>query len=279
MAEIAEIPARTEDFLNAEADRNLQTMDEGLSLMNRLSLAAIGFLLVTRDGVVINSEENITRSVQVKKRIDEIWNERYTPRVDTVIGSLPRQERFFKRTYESVGETVVYRSEDRKTFTQFRRDERRVLIDVGNTSKELVKSDVSNAVSAEQLFSDFSEQVEQHIIGNTEKPGRSLKQQADVLTQDLTMGYYTAIGNQKGDDVGLTLSLYFGDVIVDSRPFCVARVGRTFTEAQIKGWRNLSWQGKRGDPVIYRGGWNCRHSYVRIKPEWVTDGLIETKST
>ncbi len=275
--EIEEIPIKTERFLDAEADRNLKELDEGLTLTNKLILSAVAFLLVNRSGNIINSEENISRSVFIKGRVDEIFATRYEPRIRKITSDLRRQETFFKRTYDGVGAKVVYKPKDTKTFTQRRKDNLKILQDEAETSKEFIKTAVSDGVLAEQPFKDMDEQIEQLVIGGTEKKGRSLKQNVDVLTQDMTMGYYRIIGNSAGENAGLTKALYFGDIIKDSRPFCIQRVGRTYTIEQIKGWRSLDWAGKRGDPVIYQGGWNCRHSYVWIKPEWEEEGLIETE--
>ncbi len=69
--------------------------------------------------------------------------------------------------------------------------------------------------------------------------------------------------------LGLTSYVYFGSIIRDSRDFCVEHANKIFTEEEARQlWQN-DWQGKSGsDPFIDRGGYNCRHHWQPVDPEW-----------
>jgi hypothetical protein len=45
------------------------------------------------------------------------------------------------------------------------------------------------------------------------------------------------------------------------------------TEEEIRDiWANETWAGKaQGDPFVVRGGYNCRHSFQPINPNWVDE--------
>ena len=58
-------------------------------------------------------------------------------------------------------------------------------------------------------------------------------------------------------------TLNTGNIITTSREFCKRRIGKTYTETEIrKIWAASSWSGKSsGDPFIVRGGYNCQHHW------------------
>ena len=63
--------------------------------------------------------------------------------------------------------------------------------------------------------------------------------------------------------------LYAGDVIEESREFCVARAGLEFHRSEGELWNGQHWRGKiEGvDFFIQVGGYNCRHHLEWIKTE------------
>ena len=81
----------------------------------------------------------------------------------------------------------------------------------------------------------------------------------------------------KSKDAGLTYIKYYGDVIPTSRDHCKNMVGGVydrrksgiFTIDEVRKLWNRSWSGKKsGNPLIVRGGYNCRHQWSYVNPDW-----------
>jgi hypothetical protein len=74
------------------------------------------------------------------------------------------------------------------------------------------------------------------------------------------------------DTYGLNSFVYFGDVIKDTREFCLQRVNQVFTREDLESWQGENLAGKNDDvPVeISLGGYNCRH-----KLNWIPDEAAE----
>ena len=73
--------------------------------------------------------------------------------------------------------------------------------------------------------------------------------------------YVTTVAEQQG----VKLWRYSGGTVADSRDFCIAREGRTFTTEEVKAWADLDWQGKAygtdSETIFaYLGGYNCMHA-------------------
>jgi hypothetical protein len=66
------------------------------------------------------------------------------------------------------------------------------------------------------------------------------------------------------DKKGLTNFLYSGSLIKDSRLFCKAHAGNTYSRADAKQFDSETWKGKIPDIpfLIQVGGYQCRHTIV-----------------
>lgn len=135
---------------------------------------------------------------------------------------------------------------------------------------------IYSAVLTGWSYDDLTEHIAAAITGYRDIRGRSLAMHAGTYAQDSLMEYYQSAENLKAKDSGVDkYVLYFGNVIRDSREFCIARAGKVFTKEEVDGWQDLDWAGKKpGDVWINRGGYRCRHKMLFVKPEWVPDGQI-----
>ena len=85
----------------------------------------------------------------------------------------------------------------------------------------------------------------------------------------------------KAGEAGLTHIKYFGDIIPTTRRICrnilggvyKKRSSNVFTVAEVRRlWSQQSWDGKKpGDPLVVRGGYNCRHQWSYVSPDWYNE--------
>ena len=109
--------------------------------------------------------------------------------------------------------------------------------------------------------------------------GANLAVYSGQIVQDALMGFDGQFAKFRADEVGLTSYIYYGTIIRDSRDFCVEHVNKVFTEEEARELWQQDWQGKSGsDPFLDRGGYNCRHHWQPVNPDWGTvkdDGTFE----
>ena len=111
-----------------------------------------------------------------------------------------------------------------------------------------------------------------------DRAGNNMKRYASQLLNDSLRQFDAQLNLAKSSDAGLTFVKYFGSVIPTTRDHCrLVRQGRydkrkggLFTKDEVrKLWTNRSWAGKQpGDPFIVRGGYNCRHQWSFVNPDW-----------
>lgn len=83
----------------------------------------------------------------------------------------------------------------------------------------------------------------------------------DRYSGDLFAAFDQSVHDEQAERLGLTLSVYAGTAVDDTRPFCLSRLNRVYTNDEIASWNRSDWKGKNKTlPVeIANGGYRCRH--------------------
>ena len=135
-----------------------------------------------------------------------------------------------------------------------------------NKNKKSMQSKVDKAVA--KLQSKFGR----------DRAGENMKRYAGQLLNDSLRDFDATLNFNKANDAGLTFVKYYGDIIPTTREICRnlvngvynKRKGGLFTIDEVrKLWTSRSWSGKKsGNPLVVRGGYNCRHQWSYVNPDW-----------
>ena len=108
--------------------------------------------------------------------------------------------------------------------------------------------------------------------------GDNMKRYAGQILNDSLRDFDATLNFNKSQDAGLTYVKYYGDVIPTTREICRnlisgvydKRKSGLFTVDEVRSlWTSRSWSGKKsGNPLIVRGGYNCRHQWSYVNPDW-----------
>ncbi|OUX46789.1 MAG: hypothetical protein CBE35_00575 [Candidatus Pelagibacter sp. TMED275] len=111
-----------------------------------------------------------------------------------------------------------------------------------------------------------------------DRAGENMKRYAGQILNDSLRDFDATLNFNKSNDAGLTFVKYYGDVIPTTRDLCRnlvngvynKRKGGLFTINEIRDlWQSRSWSGKKsGNPLVVRGGYNCRHQFSYVNPDW-----------
>ena len=112
-----------------------------------------------------------------------------------------------------------------------------------------------------------------------DRAGENMKRYAGQILNDSLRDFDATLNFNKSQDAGLNLVKYYGDVIPTTRDICrniingvikPKRKDGLFTIDEVrKLWGSRSWSGKKaGDPLVVRGGYNCRHQWSYVNPDW-----------
>ena len=111
-----------------------------------------------------------------------------------------------------------------------------------------------------------------------DRAGENMKRYAGQILNDSLRDFDATLNFNKSQDAGLTYVKYYGDVIPTTREICRnvingvynKRKSGLFTVDEVNSlWTSRSWKGKKsGNPLIVRGGYNCRHQWSYVNPDW-----------
>ena len=129
-----------------------------------------------------------------------------------------------------------------------------------------------------QVSVDKAVQTLQSKFGR-DRAGDNMRKYASQLLNDGLREFDAQVNAYKSQEAGLTHVKYFGDIIPTTRDHCKkilrgvykVRQSNVFSVDEVrKLYKRLpGWSGKKpGDPLIVRGGYNCRHQWTYVSPDW-----------
>ena len=112
-----------------------------------------------------------------------------------------------------------------------------------------------------------------------DRAGENMKRYAGQILNDSLRDFDATLNFNKAKDAGLSFVKYYGDVIPTTRDICKRLVNDVIKSKRRDGlftidevrriWSSRSWSGKKaGDPLVVRGGYNCRHQWSYVNPDW-----------
>jgi hypothetical protein len=159
-----------------------------------------------------------------------------------------------------------------------------------NTTGMELKEMTSKAVTSNMNMKDYVKLLREKITGS-EKTDGLLERQFQRYGYNLYQQYDAAYNLTLGNEFGFTYFIYQGGLIGDSRDFCAAHNNKVWSKEEAELWP--SWTPSKGeypagyevkagdlystpsymnypgyDPLIDRGGYNCRHALG-----WIADEL------
>ena len=158
-----------------------------------------------------------------------------------------------------------------------------------------LKQLLSKAVTSQIDMKEFIKLIKEKINGTEEKVG-SLERQFKRYAYDTYAQYDSAYNKKLAEEFGMRYFIYQGGLVIDSRDFCVCHNGKVFSIEETEDWKDWTpdqcdypdshpMQSKEGtkyppnvvpgylqvpgyDPLVDRGGYNCRHIIG-----WIADEL------
>lgn len=144
-----------------------------------------------------------------------------------------------------------------------------------NRLVDYVKNNKDNPALASRV--DNAIKILQSKYAST-RVGENMKRYAGQILNDSLRDFDATLNFNKAKDAGLEYVKYYGDVIPTTRTLCRNMINgvydksgkNIYTIAEINRiWNSTSWSGKKGGtPMVVRGGYNCRHQFSYVNPDW-----------
>lgn len=255
-------------WLQRRQDKHVQMVEESIRKLQDSILDKLHILQTTTDGRLEGVKVNLKQAQKVHSAVNRLFDSQYNSDMRRVVNDFRSVEQMITTSYSYLDESVNFTNVDRKMMETLRDGYYRNYLNIGTQQRDVVVQAVYDQVIGGSRFASLVESIEGALVGKASVTGRPLANYARLYAKDLIMNYQNEVNLHKAESIDIKHFLYIGNIISTSRQFCKRRVGKYYTKKQIDSW-TYKWAGKSGPAYTHRGGYNCRHHWQPIRPQWL----------
>ena len=262
----------TDAFLNKIIDKNQKNLARSIINLENKMLTYLEDITADSRGFIKTTKINFKNAQRIHRQVVDLFEKEYGPEATKVLKEFSAINDNLDEIYGMVVgvDDLALADIDSIVIDRLKNNSYNQYQALGLASQEKIATELYNQVVAGGSKQELLNTVSSILTGRLDKRGQPMTNYVELWANDTIMNFNNSINLAKADLVGITSFQYYGSIIATTRPFCAARAGKTFTEEQINSW-TYSWKGKSGPAMTNRGGWNCRHHWVPVNPDWFDD--------
>jgi len=268
MPTIEQIAKKQRQFLVTKAEQDRDNLLAAIESLEQRILALARQRLETDDTEKLKGPKvNLKMAQKLHEDLVREFKKKYGEAVDSTMDGYAGIAAMIRDTWGELGTTIRYTGIDRDMMDSLRTNYYDEFTRFGADAQQKMARAMYDAVAGQSGFQVLEAAISAALTGKLSKNGRPMSTYAKTFAQDATMNFHNAVTLKKAADAGIDQFLYYGNLMLTSRPFCIERAGKKFTREQIDSW-TFKWQGKSGPAMTHRGGYNCRHHWMPVHPDW-----------
>lgn len=218
-------------------------------------------------GLLMGPRVNLKQAQAIHKSMITLFENQFGKPVRRNVRGWRQATEWIQSNLEDFGIAADFTAMDKTMIVQLERSAVIDFITLSDQAREKIASTMYQSIAAQTPYDALVEQIKGALTGYEDVRGTPLSVYTETYANDAIMNYYNSVHIAKGRSAGLNHYLYVGNVMARTRDFCRKRVNKVYSAGQINSW-TFNWQGKRGPALQYRGGWNCRHHWQPVDPQW-----------
>lgn len=262
--ELSNLTNIPEEFISAVEVANKKVFDSVLKLLSELE---------QKDGYIIPNKASLQKIELIAEQI----------RTTLLEGDYVKALTEYTKTFEAHGQVVLEtfdigaKLSDNPFYKDLIKQTQRNVLELFDASAiefqlvSPIKDILTNSISSSMKFSDAVKSIRDFIEGSDTVEPRLLKY-AKVYARDAFSIFdrsFTQVVNKEYD---IKYWEYAGGIVKGTREFCKNKVGKAFTDDEVRSWAKDDWQGKNQNTTAqsiftYLGGYNCMHVLLPISKE------------
>jgi len=236
-------------------------------------LVAFKALKTTPAGRLVGPQVDLKQAQEIHKQLIQYFEDSYKEGVKSIEG-FSTAAQAIKDNWLDVDNAIEFTGLDKQMMKVLEKQKVAEFIEYGNAARERIAGAMYDHVVGHGEFNELVSEMRGILGTGLDKRGNNMARYAELWSNDAIMNFHQAVSHEKARTADLRSYMYYGNIMKTSRPFCIDRAGKVFSRQKIESWNDMPWKGKRGPAFVYRGGWNCRHHWIPVKPEWLPEGEI-----
>ena len=258
----------TDKWLNRKQSEHIKMVEKSLKKLEENIIDTLAKIATNKTGRIEGLSVNLRQAQKVHSQIERLFAGQFSDDMKAIIKDFDSVQQIIKQSFSFVDESAKFTSVDKKLMATLKDGYYQQYLSLGDTQKNKIVQTIYDQVLANGKFSELVAEVSNAVVGRVGVKGTPLQVYAKTYANDFIMNFHNEVQLAKAETAGLTRFLYVGNIIRDSRQFCMSRAGKSYTKSEINGWTH-KWQGKSGPALTHRGGYNCRHHWQPIRKEWM----------
>lgn len=261
---------RDDKRLERSTKEHARLLRESIRDLERRIVEKTRALKESTSGRLAGARTNLRQAQQVHKELTRLFDETYGSAARQVIAGFDEVASWVKENLKDLDVATRWTGVDRDMISALKKTSLEEFKKLGWDAQQKIASALYQHVAAMAPAINLRTTISQALTGRVSKSGRPMESYATQFAVDTTMNFHNAVNMQKADAAGFDHFRYTGSLMLDSRPFCIERVNRIYSRAEIESW-TFKWAGKSGPAITHRGGFNCTHHFQAIDPDWLSE--------
>lgn len=261
-------------FLYQSVNSGQQRMRKAIRGLEARMLTILRKIEVNPNGRIEGAKVNLKQTQAIHREMLKAFEENYGAEARAVISDFDAVDRFIENSWTYLDEAPKYTGIDKNMNLGIRRTVEAQYSQFGENAKQSIDEALYAHMVGGKEYSSLVTAVQGVLTGHKDARGRPMEQYASQWAFDSVMNYHNQVNLSKAEELDINHFLYVGDIIGSSRKFCRRRAGKVYTRGQINSWDTHPWAGRSGPAFTHRGGYNCRHHWRPVRPEWL-DGKTQ----
>lgn len=268
MATVDQIAKQQRKALADRIAADRAALEEAIAALETRIIALARKRLETDDAEkLLGPKVNLKMAQKLHEDLVKEFKTKYDKEVRKVVDGYDEIAASIRDQWAELGTAIRYTALDREMMDTLATSYYDEFKKFGTDAEKKMTRAMYDAVAGQSGFSVLESAISAALTGKLAKNGRPMSTYAKTFAQDATMNFHNAVTLKKAADAGIEQFLYYGNLMATSRPFCIERAGKKYTREEIESW-TFSWQGKSGPAMTHRGGYNCRHHWMPLSPDW-----------
>lgn len=266
---VGEVNEQNNEYLAQMRLRHRQRLQKAIRQLETKMIDLARRIKVDESGRVENLKVNLKQIQSVQKRMASLFEEDYGATYKSTVGDFNKVSKLIQNSWSELNEAAEFTSIDRTTIETLKRQTLAEYAKFGSEAQKQVADAMYQTAIGAAPFNQLEKTIRGILRQHKDVRGRSMATRSRQFAFDSVMNFHNQVNLTKAEGLDINHYLYVGNIIATSRDFCRARAGKVYTRDEIDSWNDIPWAGKAGPPFIYRGGYNCRHHWRPVRPEWI----------
>jgi len=184
----------------------------------------------TTDGSLLGPRVNMKQAQKIHTKLTSLFDETYGKEARGVVKGFNQSLNYIKKDFKSLDSVMDFTSVDKDMIKVLKKNSWKNFNQFGLQAQERLANTMYTAVVGKQSFSSMVNDFSGILSGIKSKKGRSMATYADLYAHVAIMDFHNTVNLKKSDDLGFKYFLYYGNVMVNTRDFCIQRVGKVFSK-------------------------------------------------